>query len=85
MDSTVLTSKKLEKKMSKRLSREAIDRRNMALVSMGYPLEEPRQVSRLLRKERVQGSLERRAPLPAHSEKRMGGLPSQDLRLLAIA
>ncbi len=50
--------------MSKRLSREAIDRRNMALVSMGYPLEEPRQVSRLLRKERVQGSLERRAPYP---------------------
>ncbi len=52
----------------------------MALVSMGYPIEEPRQVSRLLRKECVQGS-----PLPAHSEKRMGGLPSQDLRLLAIA
>jgi hypothetical protein len=72
--------------MSKRLSRKALDQRNMALVGMGYPIEEPRQVSRLLRKERVQtGAQEKPPPLAATSEKRMGGLPSQDLRLLVVA
>jgi hypothetical protein len=49
--------------MSKRLSRKALDQRNMALVGMGYPIEEPRQVSRLLRKERVQTGAQEKPPL----------------------
>jgi hypothetical protein len=58
--------------MSKRLSRKALDQRNMALVGMGYPIEEPRQVSRLLRKERVQTGAQEKPPSGGHFRKTHG-------------